>query len=171
MGEPSRRPATFDAYYLDDFRSLTWFAIRIGATSVDEAEDLAQDAMRTILCHWPKIDAPYAYARAAVSRDICRVRTRAARRRAAEARAAAQDPPRQPSGFTGEAATVIAMLSTLPQAQREVLALATDGFEPAAIAEITGQNVATVRSNLRHGRRKLIRLMTEAAGKVVDDGP
>jgi DNA-directed RNA polymerase specialized sigma24 family protein len=63
------------------------------------------------------------------------------------------------------------MLRTLPQAQQAVLALATDGFEPAVIAEITGQNVATVRSNLRHGRRKLISLLTETAGKEVDDGP
>jgi RNA polymerase sigma factor (sigma-70 family) len=171
MGVQFRKPDTFDAYYLADFRSLTWFAIRIGASSVDEAEDLAQEAMRTVLCHWTEIEAPFAYTRAAISRDICRVRTRAVRRRDAEVRAAAQSLHVSQAPFDQDATTVVAMLRTLPQAQREVLALATDGYEPAVIAEITGQNAATVRSNLRHGRRKLIRLMIETAGKEVDDGP
>jgi DNA-directed RNA polymerase specialized sigma24 family protein len=66
---------------------------------------------------------------------------------------------------------VLALLRALPPAQREVLALAADGFEPGEIAEITGQHTATVRSNLRHGRRRLIHLMTGAERKEADDGP
>ncbi|MCY1144584.1 hypothetical protein OWR29_41855 [Actinoplanes sp. Pm04-4] len=88
------KPATFDDYYLDDFTSLTWFAIRIGASSTADAEDVVQDAMRTALCHWTEIEAPYAYTRAAVRREIIRTKTRTARRRDAEVRASAQDQPR-----------------------------------------------------------------------------
>jgi RNA polymerase sigma factor (sigma-70 family) len=171
MGEQPRRPGTFDAYYLDDFRSLTWFAIRIGASSTTEAEDVVQEAMRTVLCHWPEIEAPYAYARAAVRREITRTRTRAVRRREAEERASATDSRRRPEPFDEDATTVLTMLRALPPAQRVVIALTTDGFKPGEIAEITGQNTVTVRSNLRHARRTLIRLMAEAAGKEVDDGP
>ncbi|MDR6318430.1 RNA polymerase sigma factor [Actinoplanes couchii] len=171
MGEHPRRPDTFDAYYLADFRSLTWFALRIGASCVSEAEDLAQDAMRTVLCHWTTIEAPYAYARAAVSRQICRVRSRQARQRDAEARASAQQIDRQRTPFDEDATTVLALLRELSPAQRTVFALATDGFDPVEIAEITRQNAATVRSNLRHSRRRLIRLLNEASGKETDDGP
>ncbi|MFC4068833.1 RNA polymerase sigma factor [Actinoplanes subglobosus] len=169
MGSPSGKPATFDAYYLADFRSLTWFAIRIGASSVDEAEDLVQDVMRTVLNQWAQIEAPHAYARAAVRREICRVRTRTTRRHDAEVRAAAQT-LQQRSPFDEDTTTVLAMLRTLPPAQRAVLALTTDGYEPGEIAEITGQNTATVRSNLRHARQNLKRLMADTAGREFD-GP
>jgi RNA polymerase sigma factor (sigma-70 family) len=164
----STNPAAFDAYYLEDFLPLTWFVRRIGACSVHEAEDVAQDVMGTILRHWSDIEAPHAYARAVARREIGRVTARTVRRREAEARAAREAGPAE--SFDEDATTVLALLVSLPPAQREVLALATDGFDPADIAAITGQNTATVRSNLRHGRRKLIRLMAEAAGKEVDDG-
>ncbi len=171
MGLPFEKPATFDAYYLADFRALTWYVIRIGASSPEEAEDITQDVMGTVLRHWDEIEAPYAYARTAVRGQICRVKNRTARRREAEVRATARQPERSLTPFDGDTTMVLAWLRTLPAAQREVLALATDGFEPLEIARITGQNTATVRSNLRHGRRKLIRLMLESAGKEADDGP
>jgi len=171
VARQSHQPSTFDAYYLEDFRSLTWFAIRIGASSTPEAEDIVQDVMRTVLSNWAKIEAPHAYARAAVRGEICRVKTRTARRREAEVRAAEQSRPHQPLPFDEDTTTVIALLKALPPAQREVLALAADGWEPGEIAEITGQNTATVRSNLRHGRRKLIHLVTGAERKEADDGP
>lgn len=46
--------------------------------------DEAEDVMRTVLRHWAEIEAPYAYARAAARRAICRVRTPTSRRREAE---------------------------------------------------------------------------------------
>jgi DNA-directed RNA polymerase specialized sigma24 family protein len=51
------------------------------------------------------------------------------------------------------------MLKSLPAAQRVVFALHVDGYGHADIAEITGQHPDTVRSNLRHARRKLIRML------------
>jgi len=171
----SGKPATFDAYYLADFRSLTWFAIRIGASSADEAEDAAQEAMRTVLLHWKEIETPYAYARTAVRCEVYRAKARAARRRDAEMRAAKQDLRQPQYPFEQDVTRVLTMLNALPLTQREVFALAMDGFEPSEIAGITGQNTATVRSNLRHARRKLMRLMqrstTEATGREANDGP
>ncbi|GAA2510312.1 RNA polymerase sigma factor [Winogradskya humida] len=168
MGEqPSRKPETFDAYYLADFGPLTWFAIRIGASCVPEAEDVAQDAMRTALRHWADVGHPFAYTRMAVRRELARTRAKATRRREAERLAAGDG--RLDDAFDQDVTRVIALLGALPAAQREVLALAMDGFEPAEIAAINGQNVATVRSNLRHARRKLIELMH--TGREGGDGP
>jgi DNA-directed RNA polymerase specialized sigma24 family protein len=62
-------------------------------------------------------------------------------------------------------------MKSLPPAQRLALALQMDGFEAAEIAEITGQNPNTVRSNLRHARQKLIRkLDPELIPKEVSHG-
>src|SRR3982750_951936 len=99
MGERPRKSDTFDDYYLDDFRTLTWFAARIGASCRADAEDIAQDVMRTVLCPWTEIDAPDAYARAAVRREVVRAKSRMNRRRDAEARASAAHPLRQVAPF------------------------------------------------------------------------
>jgi RNA polymerase sigma-70 factor (ECF subfamily) len=171
----SSKPATFDAYYLDDFTSLMWFAFRLGTPSMPEAEDAAQDAMRTALRHWDEIEAPYAYTRAAVRREVHRANARSARRREAEARAARQEVRSVADVFDRDTTMVLAMLRSLPPVQREALALAMDGFEPSEIAAINGQHTATVRSNLRHARRRLVQLLgrrvVPAAGKEGNHGP
>lgn len=51
--------------------------------------------------------------------------------------------------------SVLRLLETLPPAQREVLALAVDGFTPTEIAELLGKTRAAVRKNLQFARERL----------------
>ncbi len=67
------------------------------------------------------------------------------------------------------------MTRFLPAPQREVFALHMDGWQTEEIAEITEQKTATVRSNLRHARQKLLRMIeqhtNDATGKEARNGP
>jgi hypothetical protein len=50
---------------------------------------------------------------------------------------------------------VLKAIKRLPPAQRRVMAWYFDGYAPAEIAGILGEDAPTVRSNLRHARRRL----------------
>ena len=50
---------------------------------------------------------------------------------------------------------VLEAIKRLPPAQRRVMAWSFDGYSPAEIAAILGEDALTVRSNLRHARRQL----------------
>jgi RNA polymerase sigma-70 factor (ECF subfamily) len=54
---------------------------------------------------------------------------------------------------------LLRVLSPLPRRQRLVMALHLDGFSDTEIAEIAGIRPATVRSNLRHGRDALRKII------------
>lgn len=53
------------------------------------------------------------------------------------------------------------ILSSLPPAQREVLALVVDGFTPVEIARMLGGTAVAVRQNLRAARVKLTMTLLE----------
>jgi len=53
------------------------------------------------------------------------------------------------------------LLTSLPTEQREIMAWTIDGYQPSEIAELTGRTAATVRSHLRHARRKLARAIAQ----------
>jgi RNA polymerase sigma-70 factor (ECF subfamily) len=61
------------------------------------------------------------------------------------------------------------LLRALPAAQREALALTMDGFTPKEIAEMTGREAVTVRSHLRHARRRLERSMGTTRREASDE--
>jgi RNA polymerase sigma factor (sigma-70 family) len=145
--------AEFEVFYRTEFKPLIWFVIRTGASPSD-AEDVAQEAMRATWSKWPAVDSPRAYARTAALRVLYRMHGRLRREQAAAVRAAGSE--QSTSGlFDSEVRQVIRALHALPRSQREVIALVMDGYEPTEIADITGQNPATVRSNLRHARQRL----------------
>ena len=72
--------------------------------------------------------------------------------------------------FDEETQYVLDVLRALPRAQREVMAWTVDGYEPAEIAELIGKNPATVRTNLRHARKALLRLL-QPPGTEERNGP
>ena len=171
------KPVEFETYFREDLKPLVWYAQRIGA-SLPEAEDAVQEAMRSLWAHQKTVENPAAYTRQAVRRVLRRARGKAKRVREAEMTsrmAEANGTHVENDPFDTDVQSVITMLQALPKTQREVFALHMDGWETEAIAEITEQKPATVRSNLRHARQKLIHMIeqqtNEATGKEAKNGP
>ena len=169
------KPAQFERYFRVDLNSLIWFNRQIGA-SLAEAEDAAQEAMRTLWENWETVENPAAYTRQAARRALYRAHGKTKRAHEAEtALHAEMNGARGNDLFDSDVRDVIRMLQSLPKAQREVFALHMDGWETAEIAEITEQASATVRSNLRHARQKLAHMIEDQAievtGKEANDGP
>lgn len=163
-------PRSFDEYFRYDFPRLTFFTVRLGA-SLQEAEDVTQQAMLDLFRHWGEVSAPEAYARIAAKRIYLRGRNNAKREREAIQRNWSQD---NPVAFSGDVQYVMDLLTSLPTEQREIMAWTIDGYEPSEIAELTGRTAATVRSHLRHARKKLARALSqhndEPTRKEDDDG-
>jgi RNA polymerase sigma factor (sigma-70 family) len=161
----------FTAYYRDDFKRLTYFVVRLGA-SVEEAQDVAQEAMKEAMRSWPEIDHPHAFVRKAATRIFLRDRQKIKRVHEAALRDGAHD---MTATFDTDTEYILQMLNALPTEQREVMAWTLDGYTPTEIAEMTGQKAATVRSHLRHAREKLIKKLDQqhkkATRKEASDGP
>lgn len=142
---------------------------------MQDAEDAAHEAMKTLWGVFSSVDNPHAYTRRAARRVLYRDHGKVKRERETMLRAAASGRPPVADPFDADAQSVVTMLQSLPQSQREVIALAMDGHEPTEIAVILNQNPATVRSNLRHARQKLARMITQhhvaATGKETSHGP
>jgi len=152
--------AEFCAYFEGDYRAVVGLLIRAGA-SLGDAEDAAQEAMHAALRQWPAIGQPKAFTRTVAFRALYRAWGRAKRESAL--RQATRDEVLAPFDAGQDAGRALELLRSLPAAQRLVFALHVDGYEPAGIAEITGQHPDTVRSHLRHARRKLARALGAAA--------
>jgi RNA polymerase sigma-70 factor (ECF subfamily) len=73
-------------------------------------------------------------------------------RRAIAAQAEGEEQARQPGQGSGDAE-----LRSLPPRQREVLRLSREGYKPAQIAEALSLSPNTVRVNLHHARKRLLR--------------
>ncbi|MGC4959783.1 RNA polymerase sigma factor [Actinomadura citrea] len=149
------RTDSFDDYYRSDLTTLTRFLLHLGA-SIEDAQDVAQEAMMAVLNSWRYVDDPQAYARAAAKTIFMRRIGKAKRDQDAAKRAWTPEQHRSPFvSFAAEAESVMQMLRTLPLEQREVMAWTIDGYSPRQIAQATNQNPATVRSHLRHARASL----------------
>jgi DNA-directed RNA polymerase specialized sigma24 family protein len=61
--------------------------------------------------------------------------------------------------FGDEQRRVLRLLRALPSGQRTVAALSYDGLSCEEIAELTGKQAATIRSQLRHARKTLKEVM------------
>lgn len=150
--------AEFITFFRAEYRPLLVTVMSVGATLV-EADEAAASAMEEVLRRWNQIDAPLAYAkRAALShffkekeRGLDRVRQRL--KDGAEARRGGVDD----AGLTvwEDRQWVMQILSSVPSAQREVLALVVDGFTPAEIARRLGKTADAVRQNLHAARARL----------------
>jgi len=157
--ETSVRYGSFRDFFQEQRPRVTFTVVMSGAT-LAEAEDAAQEAMREIALKWGRIEFPAAYARIIALRSFWRERNRLVREgtRLSAAGARGDWPAMSPTVELDESSEyVLNLLNSLPREQRTVMALTVDGYDSAAIAEMTGQPAATVRSNLRHARRNLAR--------------
>jgi RNA polymerase sigma-70 factor (ECF subfamily) len=162
--------AEFAAFYEGDVNPLVGLLIRAGA-SRDEAQDFAQEAMRVALTSWPSIRSPKAFVRTVALRTLHRSWT-VTNRDIATGKRVAQDAMVATFDANEDVHEAVRMLQALPEAQRVAFALHYDGYGHTEIAAITGQHPDTVRSNLRHARQKLIRMLSpNSTRKEAHHGP
>lgn len=155
VGDSSPRPGSFDEFYRCERPRLDVFVRRMGATW-EEAKDIAQDTMLAAFIHWKEITNPRAWVRVAAVRKFLRQQERS--RQGTELAYRSEwgvSSCYTPPATYEETEIVLDAIGKLPSAQRQVMAWSIDGYTPAEIAGILGENVATVRSNLRHARRQL----------------
>lgn len=161
--------AEFCAFFENDYKAVVGLLIKAGS-SLGDAEDAAQEAMHAALRQWPTIERPKSFTRTVAFRALYRAWGKAKHQNLVQQ--ATRDEVTAPFDAGEDAGQALDLLKSLPEAQRLVFALHVDGYEPAAIAEITGQHPDTVRSNLRHARQKLIRkLDPESIRKEATHGP
>jgi DNA-directed RNA polymerase specialized sigma24 family protein len=155
-GSCRRGPESFDEFYRGELPRLVVFVRNRMRATWEEAADAAQDALVAALVHWEEITNPRAWVRVTAERKFLRHQLRS--RQGTEL-------ARRPGwGVSGgyaspavceETEMVLEAIKWLPPAQRRVMAWYFDGYAPAEIAGILGEDAPTVRSNLRHARRRL----------------
>jgi DNA-directed RNA polymerase specialized sigma24 family protein len=155
-GGSCRGPGSFDDFYRSELPRLVVFVRNRMRATWEEAADVAQDALVAALVHWEEITNPGAWVRVTAERKFLRHQLRS--------RQGAELAGRPGWGVSGgyappaggeETEVVLEMIRRLPPAQRRVMAWSFDGYAPAEIAGILGEDALTVRSNLRHARRRL----------------
>ncbi|MEU9690832.1 RNA polymerase sigma factor [Amycolatopsis japonica] len=151
----------FDEFFKHDFAQLVGFLCKAGF-DLETAKDAAADAMVQAFERWSSLDHPRAWVRKAAPR-IARAqlqRTEEGVRRAVKgdwSQPLDRETERLIS-FLEETAWVASLVNQLPTRQRDVIVWALDGFSPTQIADHLGLSTVTVRSNLRHARKRLERL-------------
>jgi DNA-directed RNA polymerase specialized sigma24 family protein len=149
-------PGSFDDFYRSELPRLVVFVRNRMRATWEEAADVAQDALVAALVHWEEITNPRAWVRVTAERKFLRHQLRS--------RQGTELACRPGWGVSGgyappaageETEMVLEMIRRLPPAQRRVMAWSFDGYAPAEIAGILGEDAVTVRSNLRHARRRL----------------
>ena len=173
MSAPPQTWADFDEFFRQNLAALQGFVIKNGF-SREEAADAAQEAMVRACHSWDYISAPRAWvyrvalrsAVAAAARHDDGIRRAVAGGWAITSEHAATDQ----LAVIDERPLVEILLAKLPTRQRTVLAWHLEGFEINEIAELMEMKSATVRSTLRHARRRLQRERALAAhrGGAVD---
>ena len=133
----------------------------LGATR-EEADDAVESVMIDMLARWGMTRDPLAYARARISHELIKQRTRARRfvpfpDEDGEYLGGRDRDRSQEEQLTVWADTqwVRGLLNSLPPRQQEVMALIVDEFKPAEIAVLLGRDPAAVRQNLMAARRRL----------------
>lgn len=154
---PQSGHETFRDFYRAEYRALVRFAYFEGAEWEGAAEDVAQEVMAQAFQHWSSLRNPRAWVRTAAKHLVIKVIIRWQREKelgralnSARTHTYSSHGPDDPN----ETKKVLAMLATLPLAQREVFALTIDGYQPSEIAELLGKPPATIRSNLREARKR-----------------
>jgi RNA polymerase sigma factor (sigma-70 family) len=151
----------FEKFFKDAYRTLRAAALYAGATW-DEAEDAVATGMAEVWRRWNKIDNHLAYARLAVNHAL--VKEAVKHRRVigdvtdpdelkCDRRGESDDDPRLSVWEDRE--WVMALLQSLPPAQRAVMACIVDEFTPAEVAELLGRTPTAVRQNLCAARQRL----------------
>lgn len=145
----------FASFFREQFGGTVVLLISMGASLAD-AEDVAQEVMTEAWQKWETLTNPPAWVHTVAARTFWK-RTRQKRTvpldEDAAAEPAANDTDLAP--FTEEQCNVLSWLRGLPEVQRTVFALYYDGWSCEEIAVLLGMEPSTVRSNLRHARKAL----------------
>ncbi|PBC92476.1 RNA polymerase sigma-70 factor (ECF subfamily) [Streptomyces sp. Ag82_O1-15] len=150
--------AVYDDFFREVFPSLMRHVIFLGASS-EEAADAVQDALTDVLQHWRNVERPKAWCRIAAIHYYLRSDARlndGVRKAQQDFRQRRSDDARSLGSEYEEWDFVIDFVDRhLKGAQRLVMALHIDGYEPQEIARELNKDPQTVRSHLRHARNKL----------------
>lgn len=148
----------FVDFFQKAYRAVMQTVLYAGAT-YHEAEEAAAAGLEEVFRRWDQVRSPLAYARRAALTSFLKEKERGpgrVRHRMAGHVEARQEGA-QDAGLTiwEDRQWVRQVLSSLPPAQREVMAFITDGFTPAEIATMLGKTPQAVRQNLHAARTRL----------------
>jgi RNA polymerase sigma factor (sigma-70 family) len=151
-------PPGFADFFRKAYRAVMQTMLYAGAT-YHEAEEAAAAGMEEVFRRWDQISSPLAYARRAALTSFLKEKERGpdrVRHRMA-GHAEARQEGAEDAGLTvwEDRQWIVQILSSLPPAQREVMAFITDGFTPTEIATLLGKTPAAVRQNLHAARARL----------------
>lgn len=148
----------FDEFFRDEYGPLLAFLQKIGFERA-QAEDAASEAMACACQGWSRINqSPRGWVRKAAYRIACDQVSRAR-----------DEPLRAVAGgwavpchydadvivLIEEQKLIVRLLQQLPQQQRLVIAWHLDGFDTNEVSDQLNMPPATVRSTLRHARKRL----------------
>lgn len=158
----------FNSFFRKEYSRVVKIVMYAGAT-FEEAEDAVSPAMAQAYTRWPLLTQPDAWVRTVALHNYLKEVTRDRRRGHLETRAAHQDcldrVAVQAHEEPDERNRVTAVLRRLPPAQLMAMALTFDGYTPTEIAQMLQQDASTVRSNLRHARKRMQDELENPAGR------
>ncbi|MGW8748973.1 RNA polymerase sigma factor [Streptomyces sp. NPDC055794] len=151
----------FARFVRGEHLSLVRFVATLGA-SWEEAEDAVNDVLTELLPRWHQIGAPRAYCRLAAERAWINSEVMLRRTPEEASRDLWTTPVHQISDPDAwlEGDNPLWALRLLNQEQRRVMAYFFDGYAPEEIAALLDKNPGTVRSNIRHARKRLNAALT-----------
>lgn len=148
----------FARFVREEHKKLVRFVVTLGATW-EEAEDAVGDVLAELLPRWSEIRSPRAYCRRAAERAYVNSEVRLRKAPEAAIRGGLSVPSAQQGvmdAYEGlEQDYTLRHLRLLNQEQRRVMAYVFDGYQPDEIAALLDKNPGTVRSNIRHARKRL----------------
>ncbi|MFJ9121285.1 RNA polymerase sigma factor [Streptomyces sp. NPDC102394] len=132
------------------------FVATLGATW-EEAEDAVSEALVDLLLRWHDIRSPRAYCRLVAERAYVNSEVRLRKAPDAALRGSWGPAPQgSRDAYEGlEHDDALRHLRLLDQEQRRVMAFLYDGYAPDEIAKLLKKKASTVRSNIRHARKRL----------------
>lgn len=139
-----------------EHKRLVRFVATLGATW-EEAEDAVSEVLIDLLPRWHEIRSPRAYCRLAAERTYVNSEVRLRKAPDAAVRGFWGPAPQGAAdAYEGlEHDDALRHLRLLDQEQRRVMAFLYDGYSPDEIAKLLDKKAATVRSNIRHARKRL----------------
>lgn len=159
-------PGDFERFFREDYGRLVAYLRKSGFSAV-MAEDAAAEAMAKVMEAWDDVEYAGAWvrttARRYANRQLRRLEAGLERARSSEwAGGSAENGHRDrhdgPESSVLCDAQILSLLSRLPRRQHEVMALVFEERDNAEIADDLCISEATVRSNVRHARKRLKRI-------------
>ncbi|WP_161624945.1 RNA polymerase sigma factor [Streptomyces spectabilis] len=167
LGDHGAVTPEFSEFFRAEYPRLVRGLAATGAT-VEEAKDVAQEAMLELAGIWPNCRRPYGWVRKVAWHKYLKIADRDRKRTNGEWQASLHPQAVQDCDAPDEREWVRQQLMRLPPRQRAVMALYVDGYSTEEIAELLKMEVSTVRSHLRHAR---IALRRGLEGDQPEDGP